>query len=338
MSEPRYRLIGGNGSPYACKLRAILRYRHIAHDWVLRTPGIAERELRGLKVRLMAVLLPPDGGAAMLDSTPTALALERLYPAKRSIVPADPVQAFYSFLIEDMADEWLAKATHLLHWEQPPDQDHAARWTVSDSRPDLSGAALDAAATAFKPRAIGRSALIGCTPQNAPVIHETLRRVLGALEPDVGYGRYLFGTRPALADFGLYGQLHVLMAGITGGGTMRRTAPDTAHWVRRLDDASGVEGSWLGQDDPLPDMVPALLRVAGEAYLPFLAANLRSLETNRDRVALDVFGMPYVQPPMAHQVKCLRALRAAYAVLADSAQDQADELLGATGCLPFLVD
>lgn len=338
MSDARYRLIGGNGSPFACKLRAILRYRRIPYDWVLRTPGIAERDLRGLKVRLMPVLLPPGGGAALLDSTPTALALEQLHPAQRSIVPSDPVHAFVSFLIEDMTDEWLAKATHLFHWEQAADQDNAARWTLSDTRPDLSGGALDAAAAILKARNVGRMALIGCTPQNAPVIRETLQRTLAALAPDVGYGRYLFGSRPALGDFGLFGQLHVLAASASGSQAIRRRAPDVMHWVRRLGDASGIEGTWLQPGEPLPGMVTALLRLAGEAYLPFLVANLRALETNRDRVALDIFGMTYVQPPFAYQAKCLRALRAAYATLDDTSQDRADELLAATGCLPFLVD
>jgi len=337
MSGARYRLIGGNGSPYSCKLRAILRYRRLPHDWVLRTPGIAERDLGGLKVRLLPVLQRTDTGEYMLDSTPTALALEQLHPRTRSIVPPDPVHALLSFLIEDMADEWLAKATHLLHWELPEDQDHAARWTVSDTRPDLSGAALDSAAEALKGRVVTRMALIGCVPQNAPIIKETLGRVMRALEPHVGYGRFLFGSRPALADFGLYGQFHIMMTGFTPGDTVRRAAPMLGHWVRRLDDASGIEGAWLDPDEPLPEAVHALLRIAGEAYLPFLAANMRALETNRDRAALDIFGQPYVQQPFAYQEKCLRALRAAYATLNDAAQERADAILGPTGCLPFLV-
>ena len=37
-------LFGSNASPYSCKLRAILRYRHIAHQWRVCMPALAIRQ------------------------------------------------------------------------------------------------------------------------------------------------------------------------------------------------------------------------------------------------------------------------------------------------------
>jgi len=53
---------------------------------------------------------------------------------------------------------------------------------------------------------------------------------------------YLFGSRPTLADFGLFGQLIILATDPTPASEMRRRAPDVLLWLLRLDDASGVEG------------------------------------------------------------------------------------------------
>lgn len=330
----RYRLIGANGSPYSMKLRAIMRYRRIPHDWVLRTP--AEREaLKGLKVQLVPVLRLPDTGAFVVDSTPIAFDLEKRH-AGRSILPDDPAHAFLSHLIEDMADEWLTKAMFLYRWELPEDQDYCARWIIADSYPALRGAEFEAAAKAIRDRQVGRMALVGCSAANAPVIKQSFTRLLSILEAHVGHGRHLFGSRPSLADFGLFGQLKTLDTDPTPSRLIRTSAPMVEHWVRQLDDASGEEGDWIDPAAPLPAAVTALLRHAGEVYLPFLLANAEAVAAKAPSFALDLLGRRYEQAPFAYQAKCLTSLREGYAALRGEPRERARRMLVETACLAAL--
>ena len=60
MTEGRYRLIGSTASPYAIKLRALMRYRRIPFDWVIMTKALRAATSH-LRPMLIPVLQYPDG-------------------------------------------------------------------------------------------------------------------------------------------------------------------------------------------------------------------------------------------------------------------------------------
>ena len=60
MSNERYRLIGSTASPYAIKLRALMRYRRIPFDWVIMTKAL-RKQTEHLRPNLIPILQYPDG-------------------------------------------------------------------------------------------------------------------------------------------------------------------------------------------------------------------------------------------------------------------------------------
>ena len=123
----RYRVIGGPGSPYSFKLRAVLRYRRIPHSWVV-PPKFQdpEGELAKAGKGIIPVMQLPDG-RYWADSTPMILALEEMHPEARSVLPPDPADRFLALLLEDIADEWLVFPMFDYRWAEPIDQEFCAR-------------------------------------------------------------------------------------------------------------------------------------------------------------------------------------------------------------------
>ena len=327
----RYRVIGVIASPYSVKMRAIMRYRRLPFDWVVRTPEVAAA-VSEVKPAIVPIVQFPEDGSYHVDSTPLAFELERRHPGARSIVPEDPCLAFLSHLIEDMADEWGTKIMFHYRWFRDLDRDYCSRWIAREALGACDDETIARAARAFRERQVGRMPLVGCTPANAALIEETYRRVLDLFEGHVGGHPFLFGSRPALADFGWFGQLYQCAIDPTPMAIMRQRAPRTFQWLQRLDDASGVEGEWIAADAPLPAAVMELVALAGQVYLPFLVANAEALAAGAETMRFEALGKAYEQGAFKYQAKCLGWLREALARIGGPARARLEAVLRESGC------
>lgn len=315
-----YTLFGALGSPYSMKMRALLRYRRLPHIWVDGAP--ARAALAEVRAPVIPVLRYPDGHYDN-DSTPLVYDLEARHP-ERKTVPDDPAQAFIAHLLEDFADEWLTKAMFGYRWLEDIDQIQMSRWLAFDA---MKGGGLETSqgfAAQFRERQVSRMALVGCTRENFPLIEASTRAVMAALEAHVVDRHSLFGTRPSLAEFSIFGQLSQLGTDLTPQAMMRADYPYTYRWLAHVDDMSGVEGAW---EPGFAPVVQELVRIAGEVYAPFLLANEEAAENGEETFSMTAMGLPYRQGTFKYQLKCLRELRSRYAALSPTEKSACDDVL-----------
>ena len=259
---------------------------------------------------LIPVLQYPDGSFRG-ETTVLAYDLEARHQG-RSVIPEDKAVAFVCDLLEDLADEWAVKPLFLYRWWDPEDQAYVSRWAGEEWSTSEAAAGSAQEIEEFRKRQISRMAS-SARLRKTSRCWKKLPQDMAAFEPHVGMSKYLFGSRPSLADFAWFGQLSEMATDPTPMRIMRQQAPFTDHWVRRLDDASGVEGEWYLREQALGGMAEALLKIAGELYLPFLAANADAFAKGLDRLEINVWGLPYALAPFKYQVKCLQQLREKFA-------------------------
>ena len=324
----RYRIFGSELSPYSVKVRAWFRYKGIAHDWLTRTPeNRAEYEAHA-RLPLVPLVITPDG-EGIQDSTPIMERFEAAFP-EPATRPEDPMLAFLSALLEEYGDEWGNK--HMFHyrWRDEEDQISAAGRIARSMLPDADEDAVAERARTVRERMVPRVSFVGSSPETAPIIEASFARQLELLEAHLEGRRYLFGARPAFADFGVAAQIWEASSDPTGSALVPPRALD---WCRRMQDSEN-EGPFEAWKTLAPTLGPLLAEEVGALFLPWSDANARAIAAGAESFAVVLAGGRWTQAPQRYHARSLRALREKYAALADRAA--LDPVLEAAGCRAWL--
>ncbi|HVN30094.1 MAG TPA: glutathione S-transferase [Candidatus Binataceae bacterium] len=330
------KLVGAYGSPYSCKMRAVLRYRRIPFRWIVRGSG-EDVGIPEVPVAIIPVLVfPGESGmpdTAMVDSSPQIRRLEELYTDRR-VIPPDRALAFLDLLIEDYADEWMTKQMFHYRWSYPADIAKAGKLLPLDRQPQISYEQLEKISQFISNRQINRLGVVGSNPITRSVIEDSYRRILGILDRHIEGRMFMMGARPASSDFGIFGQLSQLIGfDPTPSAIAIEIAPRVVSWVNRMEDLSGLDvtdSEWMARDGV--ELLRPVLEEIGRVYVPFLLANAAALESGAKQVECEIDGRPWVQEPFPYQGKCLRWLREAHVRLDSSDRTWVDSVLAGTGC------
>jgi len=329
-----YRIFGAELSPYSVKVRSYFRYKGIPHEWIPRGPKTQEEFSKYAKLPLVPLVVTPRN-EGIQDSTPIIENIEALFP-EPTIYPDDPALRFVSALLEEYADEWGNK--HMFHyrWFYEPDQWSAAERIARMNIPDGAPPEMVQKATAtVRERMVPRLSFVGSSPETKDQIETSFRRLVGMIETHLASRPYLLGTRPAMADLGLFAQLHQCLTDPTAGAMIRKEAPRTVAWIERMldlgKDAAARDGEFESWSSLGGTMEPILSREVGAIFLPWTLANAAALQAGADTVTVELEGRTFRQGPQKYHARSLGALREKYEAIAN--RTELDQILRETGCL-----
>jgi glutathione S-transferase len=269
----RFRVYGMAQSYFTRKMTGYLDYKGL--DWSFRrSAGISpEARAAGWPGGFPALRTPE--GEFMWDSSAMIHYLEARQP-EPGVFPPDPVRRFLDYAIEDVLDEWLYRPAVGTRWYLPENTAVGGLELARDVSLEmpLPWPALRAAVETYT-----RSTCppMGVTAANVGSwVDEVIRpwqRVVGA---HLAGHAFFFGSRPALADFALFG---ANAAHFTNDPLCRlwieEDAPAAVRHTHRLLQPDDVDfGAW-DAGDGVPDTLVAVLADLGRLYLPWVSRATR---------------------------------------------------------------
>lgn len=340
--SPAYTLYGARISYYTGKVRAYLDWKGLPYAEVPATAQVyRDVVLPRVGAAVIPVVVTPEG-QTLQDSTDIIEALEQRHGGP-AITPASGVRRLVAALLELYGDEWLLIAAMHYRWHHNRDWAQAAFGALS--APDAPAhKQREIGAQLAAPFAQAAAALGAGSPAMQAAIEASYEALLDELDAHFALHACVLGTRPSVADFGLYGPLYAHQyLDPASGALMRRRAPQVVRWVQALEtQRAPLSGEFLAGDAIPPTLEPVLRRQMRE-QLPVLVDTAGRLgawlaehpgETaprslGRHTFTLDgVAGERIVRP---YSLWMLQRARDVYRSLSDAERSRADALLTRVG-------
>jgi hypothetical protein len=180
---------------------------------------------------------------------------------------------------------------------------------------------------------IPRLSFVGSSAETKDQIEGSFKTQLAILDRHLAARTYLFGARPAFADFGLFAQLHQCSTDPTPAALMRATAPHVVKWIQEML-GPRAEGEFEPWDRLAPTLRPLLRDEVAAVFFPWSTANAKALAAGEKQFTVALRGKPFTQETQKYHARSLAALKARYAAVSD--KSTLDPILKESGCWQWL--
>lgn len=271
-------------------------------------------------------------GRWMSDTTPIIQWFEGECP-ESAVIPVDPLQRFFSLLLEDYADEWLWRPAMHYRWYYDEGASFASCHLANEIGEGMPLPAFFKRWMIIRRQRGGYTSGDGIIPDQVPGVEAIYLRTLGQLEAIFRKRPFLLGDKPSLADIGFSGPIfrHFSLDPVPAG-IMRQQAPAVFEWAARLWNFRLQEYSGALLEGIPADWGPILDEI-GSHYLPYLCANINAVAAGQKRFDAEIGGVRYQGARWSrYRVWCLQQLRSHFKALAPADQAAAQALLEQHGC------
>lgn len=266
----RFRHYSWPVSPYSAKTRTYLQYKGIPFDDVAPSALRLMGPIRKAVGRpIMPTIRRPDG-SWMQDTSEIIDQFEREFP-DRAIVPDTPRQRVAAYLLELHGDEWLPSVALHFRWNIPENNHFARTEFAKYGLPGMPRPVAKLVTKPFADKMSGYLPLVGVSDETIPGFEAYTKQILAHLDAHLADHLFLFGTRPSIADFALFGPLWAHLYRDPGSTRLFDETPKVVAWFDRLLRPSGEVGAFL-PDDEIPETLDPIIAGIFADQIPFVRA------------------------------------------------------------------
>ncbi|MGR9089963.1 MAG: glutathione S-transferase N-terminal domain-containing protein [Gammaproteobacteria bacterium] len=271
-----YMLYGPDPSAFTRKLEAALIFYGAPFERVSEIGDQRELLQSRAGTHQLPVLGTPENWV-LADTTPIMSLLDGRFPRRR-LFPGGPV-GFLVHVLEDVLDEWVSRVYVHYRWHYAENTQHALARLGADILNEA------AALTDWGQRSCRAT---GTEPMSQRTFAEAeYLALMAAADAQLARAPYLLGERPCAVDAALLGGLRA--------HTHHDPLPDLGEFPHVIAYAEGACDRWDGDGELAPfaeptDFAQHLLRLAGDYYAPFIAANRRARDAGNKAFEITVYG------------------------------------------------
>ena len=336
-----YLIYGAELSPYSVKVRSYLRYKEIPHQWIIRNQQTQKEFNKLAKIQVIPLVVTPEQ-EVLQDSTPIIQTLEEKF-SQNIKPPRHTPTPFISSHIDEYGDEWVVTPMFHYRWRYKADQTAASKrfgelfvpgW--ARKVPILNKILKNQAAKIFKKRMKSRLWVIGSNPTTEKEIEKSFTNLLGLLEKHLHHRPYLFGARPSLADFGLWGQIYNAWTDVSGKRIIEGGYPNVKQWVDRMLNPK-KEGDFEQWSSLENTMMPILNTEVAQIFMPWVSANNHAIQNGEDSLSITINDNIFehkVTSVQKYHTKSFSVLLEEYKAIPN--KTELDVVLKSAGLLKFL--
>lgn len=270
-----YVLYGPDPSAFTRKLEAALIFYRAPFERVSEIGDQRERLQSRAGTHQLPLLSTPENWV-LADTTPIMLLLDGRFPCRRLFPDGPP--GFLVHVLEDVLDEWVSRVYVHYRWHYPENTRHALA---------RLGAAIAGDAASLTDWGQRSCRATGTEPMSQRAFAEAeYLALMAAADAQLARTPYLLGERPCAVDAALLGGLRA--------HTHHDPLPVLGEFSHVVAFAEGARDRWDGGGElaPFPEstaFAQHLLRLAGNCYAPFVAANRRARAAGNKSFEITVY-------------------------------------------------